>query len=136
MKPSWMILIFAIFLSTAFANANEVCLTDFELSLQQILENRTHCVKEIIGDKIYLNTDSISISEKGICVVLNELGDWSFVPVLCTDAAGCFINVSFTPASDYRMGDWADSHKKTCPGCGTLYHTSCPNKDCPLKKKK
>lgn len=131
-----MIVIIAIFFSTAFANANETCFTDFELSLQQILENQTHCVREIIEDKIYLKTDSITISEKGICLVLNELGDYSIVPILCTDASGCFINVNFTLANDCRMGNWADAHKRTCPGCGSRYFTTCPNKDCPLKKKR
>ena len=104
MKPTWILVIFAIVLSTSFANAIETYSTDCELSLQQILENRTHCVREISGDKIYLKTDSISISEKGIYVGLNELGDWAFIPVLCTDAAGCFIPVGLTSGNRLQNG--------------------------------
>ena len=135
MRPTWMLVIIAIVLSSSFANAIGTYSTDYELSLQQLLENRTNCVREISGDKIYLRTDSISISEEGTYVQLNEWGDCAFIPVLCADAAGCFIHVGLTSESRYILGDWANSQKKTCPGCKKPYFTSCTTKDCPLKKK-
>lgn len=93
--------------------------TDCELSLQQIMENNDSCVKEIRGNRIYLNTaDRISISEKGIPVMLNEAGDCAYIPELCTDETGCFIPVNFNR-------DAADNYRRTCSGCGWQYFVSC-----------
>lgn len=125
----------AIILCSSFANAVETHSTDCELSLQQVLENRTDCVREIVGDKIYIKKENIYISEKGICLMLNEFGDFAFIPVLCTDSAGCFIQFGLTSGSDYRISDVANNYKKICSDCGSSYFTSCHNKDCIRNKK-
>lgn len=117
-------------MTISFANAIDSDRTDYELSMQQIVENHDSFVKEINGNKIYLKTDRIFISEKGIYVILNEAGDYAFIPELCADETGCFIQVR---SRDYK-NSWADNYKKTCPGCGTKYFAVCPNKNCPLKK--
>lgn len=138
MKPTWMILAFAILvsLSSPFANAVGLYSKAIELSLQQVLENRESCIREICGDKIYLNADRISISEEGVYLQLNELGDFAIIPVLCSDVTGNFIPVSLDSIEEARIwGDWANNLKKTCPGCGAQYHVACPNQECPLKKK-
>lgn len=133
MKHIRTFVIFAMFVVTSFANAIEVNHTDCELSIQQIMENDA-CVEEISGNKIYLKTDRISISDKGIHVVLNEKGDYAFIPELCADEAGCFIQVDLR-SRNYQP-DQAAKYKRTCPGCGRKYFSACTNTECPLKKNK
>jgi hypothetical protein len=118
MKHIRTLVIFAVFMVTSFANAIDIDRTDCELSMQQIMENQDSCVKEISGNKIYLKTDHIFISEKGIYVILNEAGDYAFIPEVCTDETGCFIQVDLK--SRVSRGA-ADNYKRTCLGCGWKY---------------
>ena len=103
------------------------------LSLQQILENRASCIREITGNNIYLKAECIFISDQGLYMQVNDAGDYAYIPELCGDANGCFIRVNLTPTSDYN--DAANNYKKTCRGCGWEYFTFCPNPNCPLKQK-
>ena len=67
MKPTWMFVAVAALLnlSSSLVTAVGPHCTESELSLQLVLENREGCIREICGDKIYLNTDRISISVEG-----------------------------------------------------------------------
>lgn len=130
MRPVQILMMIAIVVCSSFINAAATYSTDCELSLQHVLEYRTNCIREINGDKIYLETQSISISDKGISLQLNESGDFAFIPVLFTDERGCFIRAEFTFGSDYRMGDAANNYKRICPDCGFSYFISCQNKNC------
>jgi hypothetical protein len=135
MKHVW-ILIFAMVILSSFANADDLNSIGCTISLQQIIENRANCLREISGNNIYLKSECIFASDKGIYAQLNNAGDYAYIPELCSDADGCFIRMDLMPRSDYRANyDQAGNYKKTCPGCGTEYFVSCPNPDCRLKKK-
>lgn len=135
MRHTWT-LISAILTVTLFANANDTDSIDCEISLQQIIENGTSCIREIQVNKIYLKNDCIFMSEKGAYALLNDSGDYAYIPELCTDADGCFIQVSLISKNAYQASDYARNYQRTCPGCGWRYFTTCQNPDCPLKKKK
>jgi hypothetical protein len=96
-----------IFTLTSFANANSTNSIDCEISLQQIIENSASCIRDITANKIYLKTDCIFISEKGIYALLNDSGDYAYIPELCTDASGCFIpvNLGYQTNSDQARVD-------------------------------
>lgn len=134
MRHAWTLIV-AIFTLTSFANASETNSMDCEISLQQIFENDASCVIEIEGNKIYLKTDRIFISEKGIYALLNDSGDYAYIPELCTDARGCFIHVDSLSRNGHQANDPARAYTRKCPGCGLQYYVFCGNPDCPLKKK-
>ena len=92
MKYSWMAILATCTL-ISFANASNTNSKYYEISLQQIIENNADCVREICSNKIYLKTDSIFISEKGVYMMLNDFDDYAYLPELCTDADGYFIRV-------------------------------------------
>ena len=134
MKFKWK-LIFFVMLVSSFVSANEKNYTNYELSIQDILENSTNCIKEVKENKIYLMTDCISISDRGIYILLDKSGKYVSIPQLCTDEEGCFILVDLGFRDNYMMNnDAANNYKGVCPGCGLKYFVFCRNPNCALKK--
>ena len=120
----------------SFANASNTNSKYYEISLQQIIENNADCVREICSNKIYLKTDSIFISEKGVYMMLNDFDDYAYLPELCTDADGYFIRVNFGLGNDFESNaDQAGNYQRKCSECGRGYYTSCKNPDCPKNKR-
>jgi hypothetical protein len=128
---SWI----SIFLiSLSFANQTNDISQDCTVSLEQIISNRSSCVREITGNKIYLQPNCLNISENGIYLILNENGDVGYLPELFSDKSGCFLHTfSFDHNSTAR---YHYEVRKPCPGCGQLYFIYCKNPACPLKQKK
>jgi hypothetical protein len=135
MRHTWALTL-TIFTLTSLAFANETNSIDCEISLQQIIENGASCVKEIKANKIYLKKDCIFISETGVYALLNDSSDYAYIPELCTDAGGCFIQVDLMSRKGHQTNpDQAGNYKRTCPECGWKYFVVCQNPNCPLKKK-
>jgi hypothetical protein len=90
--------------------------------LEQIIANRTTCVKEISDNKVYLREEKIYATPNGIFLILNEQGEYILIPELLSDLGGCFVQRS-SPRND-------DIIYNICPFCGRRYIISCKNPDC------
>ena len=112
--------------ATHFASPIEASFVDNYLSIEQII-NYPNCIKEISGNKIYLNTDSIYISDNGLHLILNEQGDTACIQELYSDDAGCFVSVNITAGQYVEV-------RRECPHCHQMYIGWCKNPDCPFKK--
>ena len=133
MKSLILSVFLMLFTAISFANIDERDFTCTGISLQQLIENKEGCVKEILGNKIYLKPDRLSFSETEILLSLSDTGEVASITQLCCDQIGIFINGEFQ-GDEYHCGYYYNV-KTPCPGCGVPYFSYCKNPNCRLKQR-
>lgn len=92
-------------------------------SIEKILLNADTCIREVEGDKIYLDESRLYPTSEGLFLQLNS-EEWTPLSALKADTQGCYVrNVS----KGFEI-------LNRCAGCGLRYLVVCDNKDCPLKQ--
>jgi hypothetical protein len=89
--------------------------------LQEAIQANETVVDHYDEDKIYLNPDKLHPTPQGVYLNLNDQ-EFIFVPMLISDAQGCYVNANIA---------WDPDPRSVCPGCGTRYiYGDCGNSSC------
>lgn len=100
--------------------ANEAYIPLDNEVMDKIEANKNTCVAGYTENRIYLHSDRIVPTERGMYLNLNDK-DFVLLPSVSSDSNGCYL-----PCVQIF---------NICPGCGNQYFISCSRRDCPLVQK-